>query len=87
MARHSAQLLLSGEVSRDNAYPERRPARLGAHDRLAGVLAGVRGGEPAACSPIALTEQLPLCFTGGPVVPNIALGNATAAPVSPGALT
>ncbi len=39
MARHSAQLLLSGEVSRDNAYPERRPARLGAHDRLAGVLA------------------------------------------------
>ena len=39
MARRSAQLLVSGAVSRDNAYPERRPAQLGTHDRVAGLLA------------------------------------------------
>lgn len=41
-----------------------------------GRLAGVLGGD----RPIAFTEQLPLCFRGGPVVPNIALGNAGSKP-------
>lgn len=41
--------------------------------RLAGVLSGRK--------PIAFTNQLPLCFNGGPVVPNIALSNAKRPPV------
>lgn len=45
-----------------------------------GRLAGVLGAAPGSCAPIALTEQLPLCFSGGPVVPNIALGNAAGKP-------
>jgi len=44
--------------------------------RLAAVLdAGQQGTRP-----IAFTEQLPLSFRGGPVVPNIALGNAAGKP-------
>ncbi|WP_218036696.1 DUF1501 domain-containing protein [Sphingobium sp. EM0848] len=31
-------------------------------------------------APIAFTQQLPLCFRGGPVVPNIALSNASGKP-------
>lgn len=34
----------------------------------------------SADRPIAFTDQLPLCLRGGPVVPNIALGNATGKP-------
>ena len=41
-----------------------------------GRLAGVLG----SASPIAFTDQLPLCFRGGPVVPNIAMGSAGARP-------
>ncbi|WDF75211.1 DUF1501 domain-containing protein [Novosphingobium sp. KACC 22771] len=41
-----------------------------------GRLAAVLGAD----KPIAFTDQLPLCFRGGPVVPNIALGNAASKP-------
>lgn len=50
----------------------RRDFQSGFMGRLAGVL--------GADKPIAFTDQLPLCFRGGPVVPNIALGNAGAKP-------
>jgi hypothetical protein len=50
----------------------RRDYQSGFMGRLAGVL--------GADHPIAFTDQLPLCFRGGPVVPNIALGNAGAKP-------
>jgi len=41
-----------------------------------GRLAAILGAE----KPISFTDQLPLCFHGGPVVPNIALGNAASRP-------
>jgi uncharacterized protein (DUF1501 family) len=41
-----------------------------------GRLARILGAD----KPISFTDQLPLCFHGGPVVPNIALGNAASKP-------
>lgn len=43
-----------------------------------GRLAGVLAGAAKETRPIAFSEQLPLCFRGGPDVPNIALGNGAA---------
>ncbi|NKI98684.1 DUF1501 domain-containing protein [Novosphingobium sp. SG707] len=50
----------------------RRDFQSGFMGRLAAVL--------GADKPISFTDQLPLCFRGGPVVPNIALGNAASRP-------
>lgn len=46
-----------------------------------GRLAGVLGAGPVdRARAISFTDQLPLCFRGGPVVPNIALGSAAGKP-------
>ena len=50
----------------------RRDFQSGFMGRLVSVLGNSK--------PIAFTEQLPICFHGGPVVPNIALGNAAGKP-------
>jgi uncharacterized protein (DUF1501 family) len=51
----------------------------GSRDFASGFL-GRLAAMLEAAQPIAFTEQLPLCFRGGPVIPNIALGNAAARP-------
>jgi uncharacterized protein (DUF1501 family) len=50
----------------------RRDYQSGFMGRLAAALGPAR--------PIAFTDQLPLCFRGGPVVPNIAMGSAGSKP-------